>query len=557
MNLKALAAVGLLVVGVGAVGVTVLGVGGGSDTSVTYRTQQATTTTVQQTAVASGSLTAAVTYDLAFGEAPVARDVTATSTATSTGSTATASSTAASTSSSSGSTSTSMTVTWPVTAVDVEVGDVVSAGSVLATADSASAELAVDLAEANLAAAEQQKKDDLKGGTALSRAAVKDQVTAAQTALSNAKASYSNTVAQNNLKLEAARQAVSDANDKRAADREADAPQATIDADTAAVKAAKASLAAVKLQVAAGNRSASNQVTSAKLSLKSAERTYDSATSSADDATLAADDVAIAEAEQALADAEAALAAATLVAPIDGRITAVNVAVGDDASGTAIELQSTQMAVSLSVTEDDILSIAVGQAATVAISATDATASGTVTSIDPVASTSGTSSVVSYTVVVTLDDSTGSSASPSASTAGATAAATAAPAAATAAPAAAVIPTSIPLAGMSAEVTVVIDQVENATAVPAIALSGTGGTYTVRVLAADGTVETRSVEVGLVTSDLAQITSGLVEGESVVTGSSADRITSSTTTTTTTGGRSGLGGLDGGPPAGAFQGGGQ
>ncbi len=548
MNLKALAAVGLLVVGVGAVGVTALGVGGGADTSVTYRTQQATTATVQQTAVASGSLTAAVTYDLAFGEAPAARDVTATSATSSTGSTATASSTTSSTSSSTASTSSTMTVTWLVTAVDVEVGDVVSAGSVLATADSASAELAVDLAEANLAAAEQQKKDDLKGGTTLSRASAKDQVTAAQTALSNAKASYSNTVAQNSLKLKQARLAVADAKDRRVADRAAGAPQATIDADTAAVKAAKASLAAVKLQVAAGNRSASSQVTSAKLSLKSVQRTYDSATSSADDATIAADEVAIVEAEQALAEAEAALAAASLVAPIDGRITAVNVAVGDDASGTAIELQSTQMAVSLSVTEDDILSIAVGQPATVSISATDATASGTVTSIDPVASTSGTSSVVSYTVVVTLDDGSGSSSS--ASTGGATASATAAPAAA-------VVPTSIPLAGMSAEVTVVIAQVEDATAVPVIALAGTSGSYTVRILASDGSVETRSVDVGLITSDLAQITGGLADGETVITGSSADRTTSTTTTTTTTGGRGGLGGLDGGPPAGGIPGGGQ
>jgi hypothetical protein len=64
-------------------------------------------------------------------------------------------------------------------------------------------------------------------------------------------------------------------------------------------------------------------------------------------------------------------------------------------------------------------------------------------------------------------------------------------------------------------------------------------------------VETRTVEVGLVASDYAQVTSGIAVGEAVVTGSSADR---TTTTTTTTSGRGGFGGLDGmpagGPPPG-------
>ncbi len=437
-----------------------------------------------------------------------------------------------------------MTVTWPVTAVNVEVGDLVTAGDVLATADPATAELAVRQAEANLAAAKTQRRLDLKGGTALSRASAKDQVTSAKAQVSNAQSSYSSTVAQNTLKLKQARQAVSDAEQKLADDKAAGAPSATRDQDRSAIRTAKQNLESTKLQVAAGNRSASNQVTSAKQSLKSAKRTYSSATSAADDATIVADDVAIAEAEQSVTDARAALAAATLTAPIDGRITAVNVAVGDEANGTAVVLQSTRLAVSLSVTEDDILSIAVGQAATVAISATGATATGTVTSIDPVAATSGSSSVVNYTVVVTLDDPT--TGSPAAGTDGATASATATPAAA------AIPTTTIPLAGMSAEVTVVIAQAKNAVAVPSIALSGTAGNYTVRVLAADGSVETRSVEVGLIASDYAQITSGITPGDAVITGSSADR---TTTTTTTTSGRGGFGGLDGGgfqPPAGGF-----
>jgi hypothetical protein len=66
------------------------------------------------------------------------------------------------------------------------------------------------------------------------------------------------------------------------------------------------------------------------------------------------------------------------------------------------------------------------------------------------------------------------------------------------------------------------------------------------------------VQVGLVASDYAQITSGISEGEAVVTGSSADRTTTSTTTTTGRDGFGGAGGLGGGggfqPPAGGFPG---
>ncbi len=247
------------------------------------------------------------------------------------------------------------------------------------------------------------------------------------------------------------------------------------------------------------------------------------------------------------------LAIATLVAPIDGRVTALNIAVGDDASGTAIELQSSQLALSVSVTEDDILSLKVGQQATIVITATDGTANGTLTSMDPVASSSN-SCVVSYTVVVTLDDAEGTNATASGTPTGSGAdssgdAATSAAASSPAAPTTADV-----LAGMSADLTIVIAQANDAIAVPAIALSGTSGSYTVRVLAADGTVETRPVDVGLVTSDLAQITSGITAGETVVTGIATDRTSTASSSGSNSGGfPGGAGGFPGG--AGGFPGG--
>jgi macrolide-specific efflux system membrane fusion protein len=85
-------------------------------------------------------------------------------------------------------------------------------------------------------------------------------------------------------------------------------------------------------------------------------------------------------------------------------------------------------------------------------------------------------------------------------------------------------------------------------AIPAIALTGANGNYAVRVLDSAGQVQTVPVVVGLTTSTLAEITSGLTEGQTVITGTTAAR--TGTTTTTTTGG---FGGFGGGFPGGGVR----
>jgi macrolide-specific efflux system membrane fusion protein len=196
----------------------------------------------------------------------------------------------------------------------------------------------------------------------------------------------------------------------------------------------------------------------------------------------------------------------TITAPADGVVTAVAISSGADApDAAAITMLSGALRVSTTVVESDIAAIQVGQEATVTLAAVDATLRGKVVSIDPVGSDSGGSGVVSFAVVVELD-----------------------------APPANLRP------GMSADISIVAASATNVLAIPSRALSGAAGSYTVRVVAADGTVSVRDVEVGLVTSSQAEIKSGLQAGERVVTGTS-----SSQNSTTTVGG-----------PAGAFPGGG-
>jgi macrolide-specific efflux system membrane fusion protein len=99
---------------------------------------------------------------------------------------------------------------------------------------------------------------------------------------------------------------------------------------------------------------------------------------------------------------------------------------------------------------------------------------------------------------------------------------------------------------MSATVTVTTASVDNALRVPATALKGsaTAG-YTVQVVNGDGSVSTKDVQVGLVTTSQVQITSGLSEGESVVVGSSTTRTGTTTSSSVNINTLTGGGGFTG------------
>jgi macrolide-specific efflux system membrane fusion protein len=104
---------------------------------------------------------------------------------------------------------------------------------------------------------------------------------------------------------------------------------------------------------------------------------------------------------------------------------------------------------------------------------------------------------------------------------------------------------------MTADVTITTASAEAVLNVPIAALRGTEGSYTVLVMGPDGQPTSQAVEVGLVTSNAAEITAGLTEGQTVVTGVS----TAQTGTTTTNGGFNGGGGIGIPGGGGGFQGG--
>jgi macrolide-specific efflux system membrane fusion protein len=181
----------------------------------------------------------------------------------------------------------------------------------------------------------------------------------------------------------------------------------------------------------------------------------------------------------------------------------VNVVAGADVpSGAAITLETTDYEVTAEVVESDIASMKLEQPATVTVSALGVDLDGTVTAIAPTSSSSSASSsgsVVSYAVTVALTK-----------------------------------PPATLRPGMTADVTITTASVSGVLAVPAAALRGAAGNYSVLVIGADGTPVAHAVTVGLITSSLVEIKSGLTAGDVVATGTSSTQ-----RTTTGTGGGGG------------------
>jgi macrolide-specific efflux system membrane fusion protein len=170
--------------------------------------------------------------------------------------------------------------------------------------------------------------------------------------------------------------------------------------------------------------------------------------------------------------------------------------------GWAITMQTTALQASASFAETSVVGLKVGQPATVTVTAPNVTVPGTVVSITPVGTSSGSNSVVTFNVTVSLNS-----------------------------------PPATVLSGMSASVAVTTAEAQNVITVPAIAVVGSSGNYEVRVLDSAGKEQLVPVQVGLMSSSLAEIQSGISAGQTVITGS-----VSALNSTSTSGGIGGLGG---------------
>ena len=472
MSRRAIAVV-IVVVVVLAVGAVLLSGRGNRPTADQYLTAIARVTDVVAEAVANGTVEPSQTYSLSFGQ-PASLVV---------GGSSASGGTSGSVGGATGATATN----WLVQQVEVNVGDAVATGDVLAAADPTEAQSTVDLAQARLDAAQAKLDADTGGISDADRQAAQIALDQARQQLISAEQSRDETLNQNRIKVDQAQDAVDRAEEQLADDRDDGAPRPVLDADRTAIRQARDALELAQAQSDASNQQASQQVEAAQLAVDSAQNAFDSKTSPAAPSVIAADRASLIEAQTALADAHAVLDGATLTAPIDGYVAAVSLAAGAYApTGEALRVISRGLQVRADFAESDLPSIQAGQPATVEVTATDDVLAAAVSSITPEASSEQGDSVVSFAVIATLAD----------------------------------IPESI-RAGMSAELSIITARADQVVAIPSIALEGSAGSYQVRVIDAAGNVTTRDVQVGLVSEDLVEIVSGVAAGETVITGTTA------------------------------------
>lgn len=224
------------------------------------------------------------------------------------------------------------------------------------------------------------------------------------------------------------------------------------------------------------------------------------------------DEAAVAQAEQQLATAQTnlsnartALAGTTLTASVDGTVASVAARAGDTVgatggsssgsgtkatgssatapSGFIVLTNPTGMQVTANFSELDSLKLKKGEAATVTLNAqSDSRFNASVLSVSPlpVSGSGGGAAAVQYSATLQISGDT-----------------------------------SKLRTGLSATVSVVTGEADNALSLPTSALSGTGSSRTATVVHQDGSSDRVTVEVGVEGDTTVQVLTGLNEGDKV------------------------------------------
>ena len=244
-------------------------------------------------------------------------------------------------------------------------------------------------------------------------------------------------------------------------------------------------------------------------------------TSSNSDLDMQASTLSVEQRQNALQDARDALADYYVYAPFDGTISAVTAKVGDTASGTLGTIITNQKLAIISLNEVDIAKINLGQKVILTFDAIlDLTITGAVAEIDSVGTVS--QGVVSYNVKISFD-----------------------------------VEDVRVKSGMSVSATIIANTAQDVLIVPNSAIKNQNGISYVEILQGSPSVtlpEQVQVQTGLVDDTNTEITSGLKEGDIIVT----KTITGTTTTakSTTPSLLNAVGGSRGsGAAGGAFRGG--
>lgn len=370
-----------------------------------------------------------------------------------------------------------------VSKVNVQVGDQVKIGQVLATLDDSDLQLGAKSAWANYVSAQAAFSATIKGPSS-------GDLKKAQAALSSAQAAYSDLfkqptdtdLAQAKADLANAEAAVKQAQaayDRRAArDPGVGASQEalTLEQNTNNYIKAKAAYDAKF------NKPSNSSVASASSQIQSAKANLDALQPVSE--TITQKQAQVDQAYISWQQADKKIKNAVLTSPRDGMVTAVNVSAGDSAGTAATAFQIADFAqpiFQLSVDEADLGKVQVGQDATVQLQTyPNIRIPAKVTFITPVGTNNG--SVVNYTVKLAITKES-----------------------------------KVPnvLINMSGTGQIITSKIADAVMIPTRALTANATTkeYTVLKAGADGQTESVPVIIGIRGSDKTQILSGVSAGE--------------------------------------------
>ena len=388
--------------------------------------------------------------------------------------------------------------------VNVEPGDLVAAGDVLARqADREALESSVAQAKLDLSAAKlalQKLKDQAPLAQAQARLAVAE----AQEILADAESTWQyqqagHRASSTTLKAAEAKVAVAEDNVNRAKGKYNSAPSSDEERKAqaylnyaAAVQQYQSALASLNWYQGHPTETQQSQleanVAIAKAQVLLAEVEAERLKDGVNPDELGAAELEVSKAENDLAQAQSDLESATVIAPFGGTVMEVRAEVGDSVSGAFITLADLSLAtLDTYFDETDLDKVIAGNEVEVVFDALpDLVFAGHLVQVDPSLTQSQNAGLLHAVAVLDGDNPQDLSRMP---------------------------------VGLNAAVEVIAGRAENALLVPVEALREIdAGTYAVFVVDADGGLVLRPVEVGLQDLTWAEITSGLQAGEVVSTG---------------------------------------
>lgn len=415
-----------------------------------------------------------------------------------------------------------------VTKVNVNAGDKVQKGQLLAEMDATALQNALLSAQANYDSAAAKLKS-LEDGTDSSTIAdqkyqvskAKSDLSSAESDLTNAKKLANPTYVQQ--QIDKAKTAVVNAQTKLNEVKQGTDQSQVLFAQVALENAQNAYKQAASQQ-SGGQDSQQSTVTAAQSKVDNAKRTYDQAVEQLsklqkgpEESDLAMAKANVAQAQANLSDAKANIEGAKIFAPYNGMISAVNIKAGEYPTGdsTAVSMFSTEGSykISASIDDTDITDVKVGQEANITFDAlTGVTLKGKVTS-KAVLGEIQSSGLVTFPVTVEITPGQENADE--------------------------LIP------GLSATIAVITDGKKDVLSVPDAAIKSFGGRKIVMV-DNNGTTEQKEITTGLDDGASTEVMSGLSEGDKVSITMTTTSTNKSSSSSMMQGGFGGFGGFSGG-----------